>query len=105
MSRDAFPSYDPQDPREPSANRQVRPSRSFPPVRATIRKREPERTFLANAADTRELAEPRDTQSAAERDLYVRDRAYRLRDPEIHSMKEMSNFRVIRARRRLMQCA
>jgi hypothetical protein len=96
MSRDAF-SHDPQDPREPSANRSLRRHRSFPPSAPDDQKARTEENTPRERSDTRELAKPRDAQGSPERNYYLRDRAYRLRDSEIHSMKEIGKFRVIRA--------
>ncbi|MGA7915558.1 MAG: hypothetical protein WCA00_10010 [Candidatus Acidiferrales bacterium] len=96
MSRDAF-SHDPQDPREPSTSRSLRRHRSFPPSAPDDQKARTETNPPRERTDIRELANPRDAQSSPERDYYVRDRAYRLRDSEIRSMTEIGKFRMIRA--------
>ena len=96
MSRDAF-SHDPQDPREASSPRSAgrdNPDRSRPRKDANTRG---ETGARQQSRDDREIDKPLDAQSSAERYYYVRDRAYRLRDSEIHSMKEIGKFRVIRA--------
>ena len=96
MSRDAF-SRDPQDPREASSPRSARqdnPDRSRPRKGANTRG---ETGARQQSRDDREIDKPLEAQSSAERYYYVRDRAYRLRDSEIHSMKEIGKFRVIRA--------
>jgi hypothetical protein len=96
MSRDAF-SRDPQNTREPS------PVRSAPRHRPVRSSQQDDRNSSAetSARDERnghrEAEKARDEQSGAERAYYVRDRAYLLRDSEIHSMKEIGKFRVIAA--------
>jgi hypothetical protein len=93
MSRDAF-SHDPQDLRDPSPARLAARHERIPSTPRGDR----DTTGETDARDdTGERDKPREAQSAAERDYYVRDRAYRLRDSEIHSMKEIGTFRVIAA--------
>jgi hypothetical protein len=87
MSRDAF-SYDPQDAGETrgtSARESVRQQRSTPP---DVRDR---------SADTevREQHSTRDTRNDSRRARHVREPAYRLRDSEMNSLKEIGKFRVI----------
>ena len=96
MSRDVF-SRDHQETREPS------PARSVPwhrPVRSSQqgdRNSRAETSARDERSFHREAEKPRDAQSGAERAHDVRDRAYLLRDSEIHSMKEIGKFRVIAA--------
>jgi hypothetical protein len=92
MSRDAF-SHGPQDSRDPSAARSARRHRPIPSAPWD----DPDTNARYDREDTRERAKPREAQSLAERDYYVRDRAYRLRDSEVHSMREIGTFRVIAA--------
>jgi len=94
MSRDAF-SHDPQDARDPSTPRSVRRHRSIPSRPRDDGNSRSETTVRQDHTDPREAAVPRDTPSLAERAYYVRDRAYLLRDSEIHSLKEIGKFRVI----------
>lgn len=95
MSRDGF-SHDPQDTRDPSPHRSVR-------HRSSSRGHEGDRSSRSEPAVQRdqhidgEREQPRQADSVTERAYYVRDRTYRLRDSEIHSMKEIGKFRVIAA--------
>ena len=98
MSRDAF-SHDPQDTcdtRDTSTRRSVRQRRS-----ALSRRRRtvgiPRRKPLTarDSTDAREQHSSRDERSDSPRAYYVRDRAYLLRDSEMHSLKEIGKFRVI----------
>ena len=96
MSRDAF-SYDPQDtPRDSAAPLRTRGAHRHPRIRGDAR-----RSRRRDAATGREA--PRLASSAyrtsersdSPRAYYVRDRAYLLRDSEMHSLKEIGKFRVI----------
>jgi hypothetical protein len=97
VSRDAF-SHDPQDTldtRDTSTRRSVRQRRS--PLRDTPADRNPapEHPDRTNSAEVRGQHSSREQHSDAPRAYYVRDRAYLLRDSEIHSIKEIGKFRVI----------
>ena len=97
MSRDAF-SYDPQDTRE------ARPRRSTqqgPAPRAENRDSgddAPEIAGRSRATEGREQPSGSDDRGDSSRAYYVRDRAYLLRNSEIHSLTEIGRFRVIAAR-------
>jgi len=97
MSRDGR-SYDPQDAgdaRNTSARRSVRPQRSTSvDTRDTVNLAS-EILSRANGAETRERHVAREERDDSPRAYYVRDRAYLLRDSEIHSLKEIGTFRVI----------
>jgi hypothetical protein len=95
MSRDAF-SRDSQDAREssPRAARRVRPGAYDPRDEGNSRT---ETGASQHRNDVRDAEKPHDAPAAAERAYYVRDRAYRLRDSEIHSMTEIGKFRVLAA--------
>jgi hypothetical protein len=96
MSRDMF-SRDPQDPREESpwrVVRQDRPGHSAPRNEGNSSR---ETSAREHRNDLRDAEKPFDAQRAAERAYYVGDRAYRLRDSELHSMKEIGKFRVLAA--------
>jgi hypothetical protein len=96
MSRDAF-SRDPQDTRDPSRPRSMSRHRSAPSdPRLDGNSREATNVPLERARD-RQPEKPHDAQSGGDRAYYIRDRAYLLRDSEIHSMKEIGKFRVIAA--------
>jgi hypothetical protein len=96
MSRDAF-SHDPQDTRDPSPPRSVRRQISIPSPPRDDGNSRSETNARQEDSNHREAEQPRDTPSLAERAHYVRDRAYLLRDSEIHSLKEIGKFRVIAA--------
>ena len=91
MSRDAF-SHDPQDIRDPSPRPSVRQRTSTPP---DTRNDGPETFARSEGSELREQRPTRDERSDSPRTYYVRDRAYRLRDSEMHSLKEIGRFRVI----------
>lgn len=97
MSRDTL-SRDPQDTRGPSLRSSVRPHRSLPPSPGEDRDTRDELDARNERTDFREPEDPRGVPSAVERVYYVRDRAYLLRDSEMHSMKEVGKFRVIAVR-------
>ena len=97
MSRDAF-SYDPQDARETRdsfTRRSVRPQRSTSPDTRDGRNSTPEAPGRDDSTEAREQHSTRDGRSASPRSYYVRDRAYLLRESEMHSLKEIGKFRVI----------
>ena len=97
MSRNAF-SHDPQDTldaRDTSTRRSVRQHRSAPPDARDGRTSAPEAPGRDDSTETREQHSTRDGRSASPRAYYVRDRAYLLRDSEMHSLKEIGKFRVI----------
>ncbi len=96
MSRDAF-SHDPQDTREPSPPRSVPRHRTAPSVPRDQRTTRTQADVRRERTDHREPEKTHDAPTGAERAYYVRDRAYLLRDSEIHSMKEIGKFRVIAA--------
>lgn len=94
MSRDAF-SYDPQDTRDTSPRRSVRQRTSAPPDTRNDRDHSPESLVRSEGSELREQHLTRDERSDGPRTYYVRDRAYRLRDSEMQSLKEIGRFRVI----------
>jgi len=91
VSRDAF-SHDPQDTRDQSPRPSVRQRTSTPP---DTRNDGPEPLARSDGSELREQRPTRDERSDSPRTYYVRDRAYRLRDSEMHSLKEIGRFRVI----------
>ena len=97
MSRDAF-SYDPQDSgdvRDTSTRDSARPRRSTPPDTRDSSNPAPDGLGRANSTEIREQGSTREERHASPRAYYVRDRAYLLRDSEMHSLKEIGKFRVI----------
>ena len=97
MSRDAF-SYDPQDAgnvRDASARVSSRPRRSTPPDTRDTRNPVPDGPARADSTETRDHGSSREERHESPRAYYVRDRAYLLRDSEMHSLKEIGKFRVI----------
>jgi hypothetical protein len=97
VSRDAF-SHDPQDTldsRDSSTCRSVRQHRATPPDTRDVRNSTPEARGRGDNTEAREQHSTRDGRSASPRAYYVRDRAYLLRDSEMHSLKEIGKFRVI----------
>ena len=97
MSRDAF-SYDPQDAgetRDTSPRRSSRQQNSAPPGARYSRNPAPEAPGRGDGSEVREQRPTRDARSDSPRPYYVRDRAYLLRDSEMHSLKEIGKFRVI----------
>jgi hypothetical protein len=97
MSRDAFP-HDPQDTRDSrdtparSSGRRRRPAPSNP---HEGRHSAPETPVRRDSTEVRQQHSTREERSASPRSYYVRDRAYLLRDSEMHSLKEIGTFRVI----------
>ena len=97
MSRDAF-SHDPQDAldtRDTSTRRSSRQRRSPLPDTPDSRNSAPEAPDRRDRTDTQEQHSSREERSDSPRAYYVRDRAYLLRDSEMHSLKEIGKFRVI----------
>jgi hypothetical protein len=97
VSRDAF-SYDPQDAggvRDTSARDSVRPRRPTPPDARASRNSAPEAPGRGDGAGAREQHPSREERSDSPRAYYVRDRAYLLRESEMHSLKEIGKFRVV----------
>jgi len=97
MSRDAF-SHDPRD----ASNLRDTSARSSGPQRRPIssEKQEgtnpaPEATGRGDSTEVRQQQASRDERGDSPRTYYVRDRAYLLRDSEMHSLKEIGKFRVI----------
>ena len=100
MSRDAF-SHDPQDAgdlRDTSTRRSVRQHRPTTSDTRDSRNAAPEAPGRGDSAEARDQHSTRDERSASPRAYYVRDRAYLLRDSEMHSLKEIGKFRVIAVR-------
>ena len=97
MSRDAF-SHDPQDAldtRETSTRRSVGQRRSPLPDTPDSRNSVPGAPDRTDSAEVRGQHSGREERSDSPRAYYVRDRAYLLRDSEMHSIKEIGKFRVI----------
>jgi hypothetical protein len=91
VSREAF-SHDPQDTRDQSPRPSVRQRTSTPP---DTRNDGPESLARSEGSEHREQHPTRGERSDSPRTYYVRDRAYRLRESEMHSLKEIGRFRVI----------
>jgi hypothetical protein len=99
VSRDSF-SYDPQDTgdvRDTSTRSSVRPRRSAPPNMRESRNPTRETPGRGDTADAREQHPTRDEGNDSPRSYHVRDRAYLLRESEMHSLREVGKFRVIAA--------
>jgi hypothetical protein len=97
VSRDAF-SHDPQDAldtRDTSTRRSSRQRRSPLPDTPDSRNSAPEAPDRRDRTDTQEQHSSRKERSDSPRAYYVRNRAYLLRDSEMHSVKEIGKFRVI----------
>jgi hypothetical protein len=97
VSRDTF-SHDPQDAldtRDTSTRRSSRQRRSPLPDTPDSRNSAAEAPDRRDRTDTQELHSSREERSDSPRAYYVRDRAYPLRDSEMHSIKEIGEFRVI----------
>ena len=97
MSRDAS-RYDDQDFREPSPEHSTSPRRRVPSGSRQEKESAIEANTRPERSDDREPVRAQDPPSADERTYYVRDRAYRLRDSEVRTLKEIGVFRVIAAR-------
>jgi hypothetical protein len=99
MSRDAF-SYDPQatlDTRKAPTRASSRQSRSTPPDTQDSGIPAPEAPGRGDSTEARQQHSTRDDRSDSRRAYYVRDRAYLLRDSQMHSLEEIGKFRVIAA--------
>ena len=97
MSRDAF-SHDPQDAldtRDTSTRRSSRQRRSPLPDTPDSRNSAPEAPDRRDRTDTQDHHSRREERSDSLRAYYVRDRAYLLRNSEMHSITEIGKFRVI----------
>lgn len=97
MSRDAFP-HDPQDTldsRHAFARRSIRQRESSHPDSRDGGNSAPETGDPRETTEIHQRNSSRDERSDAARAYYVRDRAYLLRDSEMHSLKEIGKFRVI----------
>jgi len=97
VSRDAF-SHDPRDAldtRDTSTRRSSRQRRSPLPDTPDSWNSAPEAPDRRDRTDTQEQHSSREERSDSPRAYYVRDRAYLLRDSEMHSIKEIGKFRVI----------
>jgi hypothetical protein len=95
MSRETY-SHDPQDTRA-SAPESRRQHRSGPSGAPAGRRSAPEVPARNESAEVREQYCGRDARSDRLRAHYLGERAYVLRDSEIHSLKEVGKFRVISA--------
>jgi hypothetical protein len=96
VSRDTF-SHDPQDAldaRDTSPRRSVRQRRSTPSDTRDSRNPAPEAPDRTDSAEVRVHHSSREERDSP-RAYYVRDRAYLLRDSELHSIKEIGKFRVV----------
>jgi len=97
VSRDAF-SHDPQDAgdvRDTSTRRSVRQHRPTPSDTRDSRNPAPEAPDRGDSTEVRQQHSGREERGASPRAYYVRDRAYLLRNSEMHSLKEIGKFRVI----------
>jgi hypothetical protein len=97
VSRDAF-SHDPQDAldtRDTSTRRSLRQRRSPLPNTPGSRNSALEAPDRTDSAEVREQHSSGEERSDSPRAYYVRDRAYLLRNSEMHSIKEIGKFRVI----------
>ena len=99
MSRDAF-SYDPQDGgdlRDTSTRRSVRQHGPVPTDTEDGRNQVPETSGRGDGNETRDQHSSPEERSDSRRAHYVRDRAYLLRNSDMHSLKEIGKVRVIAA--------
>src|SRR5260370_2400567 len=96
MSRDVF-SYDPRDTRDISPRNSARRPRSTPPDTRDARNLATDNPGRSEASHSRDQVSVRDERNDSPRAYYVRDRAYLLRNSEIHSLTEVGKFRVIAA--------
>jgi hypothetical protein len=94
VSRDAF-SHDPQDTRDTSPRPSVRQRTSTPPDTRNDRNDGPEFLARSEGREVRQQHPTRDERTDSLRTYHVRDRAYRVRESEMHSLKEIGRFRVI----------
>jgi hypothetical protein len=94
VSRDAYP-HDPPDPREASPHGSGRQPRSSPSHAENGRRPAPEVTGRADSTEVQERQSTPPERGDSPRTYYVRDRAYVLRESEMHSLKEIGKFRAI----------
>lgn len=97
MSRDAL-SYDAQDAsdaRDSSTRKPARLRRSMPPDTRDAMNPGADGLRRGDSAEIREECSTGNERQESPRAYYVRDRAYLLRDSEIHSLKEIGMFRVV----------
>jgi hypothetical protein len=97
VSRDAF-SHDPQDmvdTRDTSTRRSIRQPRPVLPKTPDRKNPAPNAPDRSDNTEARDRHSSRDERSDSPRAYFVRDRAYLLRDSEMHSLKEIGKFRVI----------
>jgi hypothetical protein len=99
MSRDAF-SHDPQDvldTRKTPTRASSRQSRSTPPDARDSGIAAPEAPDRGDCTEARHQHSTRDERSDSRHAYHDRERAYLLRDSEMHSLEEIGKFRVIAA--------
>ena len=97
MSRDVI-SHDPQDPgdlRDTSRRSSARSRRATPPDAQTSRNLESRDTGRRDGSESRDQHRTREERGDSARAYYLRDRAYLLRESEMHTLKEIGKFRVI----------
>jgi hypothetical protein len=94
VSRDAF-SHDPQETREASPRGAGGQRRSAPSKARDGRNPATEDTARRESTEVRDHHPARNERSDSPRAYSVRDRAYLLRESEMHSLKEIGKFRVI----------
>jgi hypothetical protein len=97
MSRDAF-THDPQDAhdsRDTSARRSARQPRPAHTNTREGRNTAPEAPGRRDSIEVRQRQSSRDDWGDSPRTYHDRDRAYLLRESEMHSLKEIGKFRVI----------
>src|ERR1700691_3510964 len=96
MSRDAFPhdSHDGRETPDSPPHRAARVQRPTPEKPTDRRPGAPKTPDLGDPRQ-REYLQDSDQRVDSRRSYFVRDRAYSLRDSEIHSLREMGKFRVI----------
>lgn len=94
MSRDPFPD-NPRDTADAPRQRSVPQRTSTPGNTSDLQNRAAESPGGSEAIDDREQHPGNDERSDSLRACYVRDRAYLLRDSELHSLKEVGKFRMI----------
>jgi hypothetical protein len=97
VSRDAFSRdlQNPGDARDASVRRSARQNRPMPPDSRDARKLALEVPGRVDSPEVREPQVARDERGDSPRAYYLRDRAYLLRESEIHALKEIGKFRVI----------
>src|ERR1700722_18830708 len=93
MSRDI--SHDPQDTRSAPPSYPVRHHRSSPRLPSGDSNSLPEVRGVCETTDARGPAPHQNERNDLPRAYYFRDRAYRLRDSEMCSLREIGKFRVV----------